>query len=247
MWAVEPMSTRYWHHRSGYEVIKLYLLPLGGFGISAILTEIYASRNEFGGCSLVPIVTLLSAGLMFGLGFFDQRFKFHIVVALACATACTGGLWLVAGSATAGVVLIYGVHVLVTWLVSLGGSALGIRASRRRYTIAIRGRQGVCPFCGYPLRGLPERRCPECGRPFSLEEVGMTEDELRDVRAQDESDDSEGEAQAVPRRPQRADRVALLHRHVQHRHGEHGDGPLVCVSITEAEYTPKSCSLDCRS
>jgi len=23
-----------------------------------------------------------------------------------------------------------------------------------------------CPSCGYDLRGLPEHRCPECGRPF---------------------------------------------------------------------------------
>jgi len=24
----------------------------------------------------------------------------------------------------------------------------------------------LCPHCGYNLRGLPEDRCPECGRPF---------------------------------------------------------------------------------
>ena len=23
-----------------------------------------------------------------------------------------------------------------------------------------------CAHCGYPKRGLPEPRCPECGRPF---------------------------------------------------------------------------------
>jgi hypothetical protein len=23
-----------------------------------------------------------------------------------------------------------------------------------------------CPTCGYDVRGLPENRCPECGRPF---------------------------------------------------------------------------------
>ncbi|MFW6060913.1 MAG: hypothetical protein ACODAQ_12100, partial [Phycisphaeraceae bacterium] len=27
-----------------------------------------------------------------------------------------------------------------------------------------------CKRCGYPLAGLTEHRCPECGRPFTLEE-----------------------------------------------------------------------------
>ncbi len=33
-------------------------------------------------------------------------------------------------------------------------------------------RKGECPSCGYQLRGLPVRRCPECGRPFSIREAG---------------------------------------------------------------------------
>ena len=28
----------------------------------------------------------------------------------------------------------------------------------------------ACKQCGYPLAGLPAHRCPECGRPFTLEE-----------------------------------------------------------------------------
>lgn len=28
-----------------------------------------------------------------------------------------------------------------------------------------------CPACGYNLTGLPEDRCPECGRPFSRAEL----------------------------------------------------------------------------
>ncbi len=28
----------------------------------------------------------------------------------------------------------------------------------------------ACPDCGYPLAGLTEHRCPECGRPFELEQ-----------------------------------------------------------------------------
>ncbi|HRY71506.1 MAG TPA: hypothetical protein P5304_26140 [Phycisphaerae bacterium] len=33
-------------------------------------------------------------------------------------------------------------------------------------------RPGLCPQCRYDLRGLPEARCPECGRPFTPEEAG---------------------------------------------------------------------------
>jgi hypothetical protein len=30
-----------------------------------------------------------------------------------------------------------------------------------------------CPQCGYCLIGLSERRCPECGRTFTVEELGI--------------------------------------------------------------------------
>jgi hypothetical protein len=31
--------------------------------------------------------------------------------------------------------------------------------------------RGLCPQCGYDLRGLPHRRCPECGTTWSAEEM----------------------------------------------------------------------------
>ena len=36
-----------------------------------------------------------------------------------------------------------------------------------------------CPQCGYCVVGLSENRCPECGRPFTAAELGVSEDELR--------------------------------------------------------------------
>ncbi len=33
-----------------------------------------------------------------------------------------------------------------------------------------RRRRGLCAECGYLLRGLPTARCPECGRPFDLDD-----------------------------------------------------------------------------
>ncbi len=35
-----------------------------------------------------------------------------------------------------------------------------------------------CPACGYCLIGSPRQICAECGRPFTLEELGITAEEL---------------------------------------------------------------------
>lgn len=37
----------------------------------------------------------------------------------------------------------------------------------------------LCPGCGYCLIGLTEHVCPERGRPFTLEELNVTEKQLR--------------------------------------------------------------------
>ena len=37
---------------------------------------------------------------------------------------------------------------------------------------------GYCKGCGYCLRGLPEPRCPECGRAFDPAEVPKDSDDL---------------------------------------------------------------------
>lgn len=64
-----------------------------------------------------------------------------------------------------------GVAVLF-WAFGPGIALLFIYHARRRMT-------GRCPGCGYSVRGLPELRCPECGRPFTAHEVGLTVEELR--------------------------------------------------------------------
>jgi hypothetical protein len=49
------------------------------------------------------------------------------------------------------------------------GLAFAIGAARptKEYHRASRNlERDVCPQCGYPKIGLPEPRCPECGRPF---------------------------------------------------------------------------------
>jgi hypothetical protein len=39
-----------------------------------------------------------------------------------------------------------------------------------------------CPGCGYSLIGLPSQRCPECGRGFTLDELGVTARDLTILR-----------------------------------------------------------------
>ena len=48
----------------------------------------------------------------------------------------------------------------------------------------------LCPGCGYCLRGCTGQRCPECGREYSLEELGTANAEL-DARAEDAAEGSQ--------------------------------------------------------
>ncbi|MBN1342999.1 MAG: hypothetical protein JXQ73_09990 [Phycisphaerae bacterium] len=63
-----------------------------------------------------------------------------------------------------------GIYVMA-WAFGPGIALLFWLESRRRAA-------GHCPACGYDLRGLSERRCPECGRQFTFAEVRKTPDEL---------------------------------------------------------------------
>jgi len=36
-----------------------------------------------------------------------------------------------------------------------------------------------CPHCGYNLIGNTTRICPECGNPFTMQELDVTPEELR--------------------------------------------------------------------
>lgn len=57
--------------------------------------------------------------------------------------------------------------------IGVGAVLLGVW--RIRYPIK---RGPYCPRCGYCLVGSVERMCSECGRAFSLQELGVSSDEL---------------------------------------------------------------------
>lgn len=57
--------------------------------------------------------------------------------------------------------------------VVFGAPVLAALLARRWWRRRARRREGLCPGCGYDLRGSPARVCPECGR--GRVEVGATE------------------------------------------------------------------------
>ena len=58
------------------------------------------------------------------------------------------------------------------WLVCIWRSAgLGPLPFTRRQRRLAKLRRGRCPNCGYDIRGLPQRRCPECGATWSADDA----------------------------------------------------------------------------
>ena len=59
-------------------------------------------------------------------------------------------------------------HLYTTSLSSLGALVLGLRYVEQRRDLDrwMRESRSMCRSCGYPLKGLPSPRCPECGTPF---------------------------------------------------------------------------------
>ena len=74
-------------------------------------------------------------------------------------------LWLVFLN---GVILVAPIWVL-HWLWRAAG--LGQLPLTRHQRRLAKLRRGRCPNCGYDVRGLPQRRCPECGETWSADEA----------------------------------------------------------------------------
>jgi hypothetical protein len=116
-----------------------------------------------------PNVVLMGA-IAFLIGWFFPRVFVRLTTAFVIAESLTEltlegttPWWSMLGRARIGdyrgafgyvvmTVLVYGIPFSLAWIAS-------------RYTN--RGtREGHCSKCGYLLKGLPTRRCPECGEPF---------------------------------------------------------------------------------
>lgn len=75
------------------------------------------------------------------------------------------------------------VHTVVKWTSLMWPLFLVLGAplawGLNRWTRARRFTGPYCRGCRYHLKGVIDWRCPECGRPFTLKELGVTAAELR--------------------------------------------------------------------
>jgi hypothetical protein len=168
---------RQWWQARTFTALKVCGAVLANFGVNCVAC-LAIMRNISFGVLLFPFVVLLgSIPGMFALGFVEHRMGPHLVAALLSSIigVFTAGS-LLSGYPSFGVLVepIAVVVVAFAALLGFGGSTLGVFVSRKYYSIVPR-RRGHCPACGYCLTGLPRRVCPECGRAFELEEVGMGE------------------------------------------------------------------------
>ena len=98
----------------------------------------------------------------------------HLQLSVLWFTFIVGCLFGFARSANSEMVL---VMILLIWGVSV---VLGQGLLVVQHALWPPRKPGAyCPGCSYPLKGLKEKRCPECGRDFTLEELKITETALR--------------------------------------------------------------------
>ena len=83
----------------------------------------------------------------------------NVTLCAAIGQTTIGGIWGVIG------VLVYAVGLLAAAPVYKANT----KPRRKKYD---------CPRCGYLLVYLEVQRCPECGRPFSFEELAVEPEEL---------------------------------------------------------------------
>lgn len=143
------------------EDTSIKLLMLGGMAILGFLWRWYWRQDRLVVMRRLVIIPAVGAIVELPLA----AWAYHIIMARPHG----GGFIDLTGIGTA-LVMIFDALVLA-WALGPLLVWLYYRGVRRRM-------RGVCPACGYDLRGLSERRCPECGRAFTYAEVHATAEEL---------------------------------------------------------------------
>jgi len=119
-------------------------------------------------CSALPCIAL---------AFADQRWSYLWQYALGAAIGCALGAAPHSSGDGIGGLACFGAIVVWTIIGGLLGAALGFALSRLVWDVRF-PRDFECPGCGYLLIGLTGQVCPECGRPFTLEELHKSPEEL---------------------------------------------------------------------
>lgn len=170
---------RWWHERE-FRAVKLFSTAPATFVVSFAMCYAILRGPPLSALWVPFTAPYTAVPAMFVLGFVEQRMRAHVVPALLSAVVALVPPWLLLGPFTQEELARHVVpYLLLTWALALVGSMMGIAASRLRYTIVVRPR-GTCPGCGYCLKGLPANVCPECGRPFTLEEIGASGEDSPD-------------------------------------------------------------------
>ncbi|MHC5023923.1 MAG: hypothetical protein ACYTGG_08420 [Planctomycetota bacterium] len=146
-------------------------------------------QDEAVGVGLVVLAGIVAAA---GLNLLCRRFLVHLFGAVAAWLGCAigGGLiicWLFAGFSAASfaesITLVgwIGLWTVFPVAVVINGAA----AIVMHYALPRRGSATPrrCAKCGYSLRDLPHRRCPECGTTNRVFELAGRVDEGDDPRA----------------------------------------------------------------
>ncbi len=155
-------------------LLRITLIPLagffGGFGcaFSASHFVVIAVLCLFALAAAFVIVSRSEPPLLENLVYAAIELLGLAPVAAAGWATATGE-WSVT---VAGTLLWIGLMIVAGPSVLVGGSL--VEAHRRRRL--------KCPQCGYSLLGVGKHRCPECGRPFTLEELHASAADLQPPR-----------------------------------------------------------------
>ncbi len=165
-------------------LLLLAVLLIGTISMGDLPTfqDIYVSLLFYIGYLFAPLLVL--AYMIATIPLRSLRFISHIFIATLAASVWFA-YWLFQSSVN----IRYGVHVSFVasclLLFSSIGEARALAGHGWRRTVwllltcRLRKRpSGHCPQCDYYLFGLTVMRCPECGRPFNFEELGMSPDQL---------------------------------------------------------------------
>lgn len=185
-----------WLHwkRASSLLLMLLLVSLGlgimgllGFALVMMLERSELPKGAFGvmvGLALFGFCIWLIAGFVRGAGGGPEgrlSLLFVVTILIFVCVIVLGGQ---KGMLVPGLVAFFGTTTILAGILGEArlltrDSWLGVLGKTLTCRLEVSDMpRGFCPACDYHLYGLSEARCPECGRPFTFEEIGATPEEM---------------------------------------------------------------------
>lgn len=159
-------TRRHWH----WAIVVMWVVALG-YGVSVLFPVPTSSRVVylFGWPQSFILVPIVSVGGIIVLGVMGRTFLKRYGLLVAGVGVLSPFMYAVIfepypGNNLVGMIFVAGSFLPGIPLI-IAGTVLSI-VSHIREKKDPRTWKGHCRKCGYDLRGLKERRCPECGEPF---------------------------------------------------------------------------------